>query len=124
MSQKNVMIYLAGRVSTLFVLLAFQVLVVRFLSVREYGQFALVFAIATLMQTVVSFGIPRLIPRLLADVGMGLTYSRARRLVRWLIAIRLGGTFSLMAVTLLATRLLGLADPVGPELLIGGGLFI
>jgi len=57
---------LFGRLISLAANFVFQVLVVRYLSVTDYGAFAYALAIITLAQTVVTLGLDRAIPRFVA----------------------------------------------------------
>ena len=84
----------------------------------------MVFALAALMQTVISFGIPRLIPKLLSEVGLSLTHSRSRRIVVFLLVIRLGGTSALMFAAYMLGEWLDWGQPVSSNLLIVGAAFI
>jgi O-antigen/teichoic acid export membrane protein len=57
---------LVGRLISVAANFAFQVLIVRYLSVTDYGAFAYALAMITLAQTVVTLGLDRSIPRFVA----------------------------------------------------------
>ncbi|MET1756158.1 hypothetical protein ABVV53_11935 [Novosphingobium sp. RD2P27] len=95
----NGFIFLSGRLTALAILIVFQVLIVRSLSVGEYARWALVFALAALMQTAVSFGIPRLIPKYISQAGLKLSWGAARTLAWQLLLFRLLATSCLIGVT-------------------------
>ena len=57
---------LVGRLISVVANFAFQVLIVRYLSVQDYGAFAYALAMITLAQTVVTLGLDRSIPRFVA----------------------------------------------------------
>lgn len=95
----NGIIFLSGRLTALAILIVFQVLIVRSLSVGEYARWALVFALAALMQTAVSFGIPRLIPKYISQAGLRVSWGAARTLAWRLLLFRLLATSCLMAVS-------------------------
>lgn len=107
MRQSGAVIFLSGRLVALVVLLAFQVTVVRLLGARDYGAYALTIALATLMQTVVSFGIPRLIPKYVSQAGWGLSFAVVRRLAVRIVAFRVGASAVLLFAALFVARNFG-----------------
>lgn len=120
----NALTFLSGRLIALVVLLGFQLYIVRKLSSVEYGRYALVFALATLMQTTISFGIPKLIPKYVSQAGIRLDGVVVRRLALMLIAVRLGATALLMAICWVVARHFGWADIGDERLAVIGALFI
>ncbi|HEY0315230.1 MAG TPA: hypothetical protein VGC28_03080 [Sphingomonas sp.] len=122
--RSNAFVFLSGRIVALVVLMAFQILVVRMLPAGAYGGYALVIALATLMQTVVSFGIPRLIPKYASQAGWSLSHATVRRLLLALIAFRLGASALAMAAALAATVAAGLTAMPAPALLAAGAGYI
>lgn len=122
--RNNAAVFLSGRLTSLVVLLGFQILVVRLLPIPEYARFALVFAWATLMQTVISFGIPRLIPKYVGQAGTGLWPSAVRRLVISILSFRVvGSALAIMVAYWIATRF-GLAETVDPQFLLAASAYI
>ncbi len=120
----NGLIFLSGRLIALVVLIAFQVVLVRVLPVAEYARWALVFAIATLMQTVVSFGIPRLIPKYLSQAGSSVGWREARWLAVRLLVYRVMGSALLMAITYALAVLLGLVGTLDPVFIAMAALYV
>lgn len=104
MKRQNALIFLSGRALTLVVLLLFQIVVVRVLVPGEYAVYALVFAISTLMQTAVSFGIPRLIPKYVSQAGWLLPFAAVRRLAAYLLLVRVLGSAALMLLVFVLIR--------------------
>lgn len=117
-------IFLSGRLTALVLLLAFQICLVRILAPAEYGAFALVFALGTLMQTAVAFGIPRLIPKYISQAGITLSHAVVRLLAIRLLALRIVGTTLLTLVTIGAAWWLGLLQTTDPRLIVFGALYI
>jgi O-antigen/teichoic acid export membrane protein len=95
--QSGLKIFLSGRLALLVLVLALQILIVRLLPALEYGRLALVFGVAVLMQTVISFGIPKLIPRYIGQAGWGISARAARRLIWAMLGFRLVATAALLA---------------------------
>lgn len=124
MNRENLFIFMAGRGMALVALLGFQILLVRALPPAEYATYALVFAFATLMQTAVSLGIPRLIPKYVGQAGITLPNAIVRNLAKWLLIIRVAGSLVLMAATLAIVGLSGLAPSMTLQLAVTGSLFI
>jgi O-antigen/teichoic acid export membrane protein len=122
--RSNAFVFLSGRILALVILMAFQILVVRMLPAKEYGGYALVIALATLMQTVVSFGIPRLIPKYASQAGWSLSHATVRRLLLALIAFRLGASLLVMGAALAAIVATGLIAMPAPALLTAGAGYI
>jgi glycosyltransferase involved in cell wall biosynthesis/O-antigen/teichoic acid export membrane protein len=94
--------FLSGRALGLFVLLGFQVVVVRRLSSAAYADYALVMALAALMQTMTSFGIPRVVAKVVSGAGVIVTRRAARRLAVRLLGVRLLACVLLLAPAVLA----------------------
>lgn len=107
MRQSGAVIFLSGRLIALVVLLAFQVTVVRLLGARDYGAYALTIALATLMQTAVSFGIPRLIPKYVSQAGWALSFAVVRRLAVRIVAFRIVASAVLLLAAFLVARSIG-----------------
>ncbi len=119
-----IMVFLSGRVVTLVLLICFQILVVRLLPPAEFATYALVFALATLMQTVVSFGIPRVISRYIGQAGWGIEKPVLRSLFMQLLGVRIAGTATILIIAFLCAHALGLTGRLSPLLMVSGGFFI
>lgn len=111
MARGNAVIFLSGRLLSLVLLMGFQLLVVRILAPVEYGRFAIVFAFAVLMQTVLSFGVPRLIPKYVGQAGWTLAPRTVRKLVALIVAFRLGASLAAIAAGLAAAQIFGWLAP-------------
>lgn len=120
----NAITFISGRIITLFILLSVQILIVRLLPTAEYGYFALIFAFATLMQTTVSFGIPRIISKYVTRAGGSLSFSVVRGLASWLLIIRIGASFTLILTTLAVTNIFGWMQTVPTNLLLSSIAYI
>ncbi|MET0239903.1 MAG: hypothetical protein ABW184_08400 [Sphingobium sp.] len=110
MARGNAVTFLSGRLLSLILLMAFQLLVVRVLPPVEYGRFAIVFAFAVLMQTVMSFGVPRLTPKYVGQAGWTLAPRTVRRLVIAILSFRLIASIAAIIVGLVVARMLGWID--------------
>lgn len=124
MSRSHAFTYISGRLISLVLLLGFQILLVRVLPAREFGPYAFVFALATLMQTVVSFGIPRIISKYVTRAGWAVPNAEIRRLLLVLLTLRVTGTALLLALSLAGAWLAGLTPAMDRMLLIFGALYI
>ncbi|PZU15041.1 MAG: hypothetical protein DI606_00245 [Sphingobium sp.] len=100
MARSGIFVFLSGRLLSLVLLMAFQLVVVRLLAPVEYGRFAIVFAFAVLMQTVLSFGVPRLIPKYVGQAGWTLRPATVGRLIAAILAFRLLASMLTMTAAL------------------------
>jgi len=121
---KNLATFMSGRLLTLAIVLAFQIMLVRLLSPREYALYAVVFAVAALMQTSVSFGIQRVIAKYFTKVGWTLSFATVRRLAYRLIIFRAAASAGLMALTYGGARLVGLVPALDAWLVLISAAFI
>lgn len=118
MPRSNAVTFLSGRMLSLVLLMAFQLLVVRLLAPAEYGRFALVTALAVLMQTVLCFGVPRLIPKYVGQAGWSLKPRTVRRLIGAIVAFRVCASLLAMLAAIAVGRATGVLPPGdGPYLL-------
>lgn len=124
MPRHNALTFLSGRLISLVVLLCFQVVLVRVLPPAQFGPYALVFALATLMQTVVSFGIPRVISKYVGRAGWSLPNRAVRTLFLRAMAVRVGGSALLIAATALTAFFLDDLGQDDPRLIWSAALFI
>ncbi len=124
MSRSHALTYVSGRLISLVLLLGFQILLVRVLPAQEFGPYAFIFALATLMQTVMSFGAPRIISKYVTRAGWAIPNAQIRRLLLALLALRISGTALLVGLALVGAWLAGLTPAVDPMLLIFGALYI
>ena len=83
--------FLSGRLVGLLILLGIQVAVVRLLTPGQYALYALVMAFASLLQTLTSFGLPRVAARFVSGAGETLSRRWAKRLALGLLGARVVG---------------------------------
>ncbi len=81
--------FLSGRLLGLAILLGFQVAIVRLLTPMEYSAYAVAIASAALVQTLTSFGIPRVIAKFVSGAGKTVSRREARTLALAMLAFRL-----------------------------------
>lgn len=124
MARGNAITFLSGRFLSLFLLMAFQLLVVRLLPPVEYSHFAMVFALAVMMQTILSFGIPRLIPKYVGQAGWSLPPATVACLIRGILAFRLVTSLLAMMIGLGAAQLLGWLNGLTISYILGGTTYI
>jgi O-antigen/teichoic acid export membrane protein len=124
MALSNATAFMLGRALATIVLVIVQIVVVRVLSPTEYAHYALVFACAALMQTVVSFGIPRLIPKIFSLVDVAITGRQAQVLVVKLLGCRVLATGVALVLGYALGRWLGLVEDLDPSLVAVGALYI
>lgn len=111
MARSGIVVFLSGRLLSLALLMTFQLLVVRLLVPVEYGRFAIVFALAVLMQTVLSFGVPRLIPKYVGQAGWTLRPVTVGRLIAAIMTFRFVATLLTMMLALAVARTCGWIAP-------------
>jgi O-antigen/teichoic acid export membrane protein len=121
---RDASIFFSGRILSLVVLLGFQLLIVRLLDPIEYGRFAIVVAWGAVAQVALSFGVQRVVPKYLAQVGHGLRPAAARKLVRASLGVRLGLAVAAIIGTQWASWRFGLASDADLPLLAGALLYI
>ena len=80
----NAAIFLSGRLVTLVLLMAVQVVIVRALDPSQYALYALAFGIFALLQVGVSFGIPKVIAQV-ADIPRTISGKISELAVRAMI---------------------------------------
>jgi glycosyltransferase involved in cell wall biosynthesis/O-antigen/teichoic acid export membrane protein len=99
--------FLSGRLVGLLFLLGFQVALVRLLPPAGYARYALVVALAALLQTVTSLGIPRVLAKFVSGAGETLDATAARTLSLAMLGLRLSAGLLVLVAGALAVRLLG-----------------
>jgi glycosyltransferase involved in cell wall biosynthesis len=67
--------FLSGRLLALVVLIAFQAMTARLLPVSQYARYALVLAMASLLQTLTACGLPRVSARFLSRTDEGVSFA-------------------------------------------------
>lgn len=103
----NAAIFLSGRLATLVLLMAVQVVIVRALDPSQYALYALAFGIFALLQVGMSFGIPKVIAQTLPRAGWDIRNRAAARLVPLLIGLRVLASAVALLVGALAAAALG-----------------
>jgi O-antigen/teichoic acid export membrane protein len=124
MKRNNAIVFLTGRLLALVVLLGFQLGLVRLLGAADYGRYALILAWATLMQSVISFGVPRLIPKYVSQAGWSLSNVTVRKLIGAILVFRIGVSAIVLLVGYLGASALGWTGDETPALLAAGGAYI
>lgn len=120
----NAAIFLSGRLATLLLLMAVQVVIVRALDPSQYALYALAFGIFALLQVGVSFGIPKVIAQVLPRAGWDIRNRAAARLVPALIALRVLASVIALLFGALAASALGWITLPPPALSAVACLFI
>ncbi len=93
--------FISGRAVGLVLSLTFQVVVARLLMPSAYAQYALAMGLVALLQTLTSFGLPRVIAKFLSQAGEGVSFRAARRLAAVLLGARTASMLGALAVAAL-----------------------
>lgn len=113
--------FLSGRLVGLGLLLGFQVVIVRLLPPAAYARYALMVALAALLQTVTSLGIPRVLARFVSGAGETVDAAAARTLSLAMLGVRLAAGLLALIAAGAAAHAFHLDDGAGSGTLFAAG---
>jgi glycosyltransferase involved in cell wall biosynthesis/O-antigen/teichoic acid export membrane protein len=124
--------FLSGRLVGLGLLLGFQIVIVRLLPTADYARYALVIGLASLLQTVTSLGIPRILAKFVSGAGETVDAAAVRMLAFGVLGVRLATGVLTLAVVALAAHWLQLGEggatgalfAAGAAFALAGGLLL